>query len=79
VMKANKPEIKKLKHNHGLMMLLCCVVPLLLLIGAVYLFGLSKSYLYWFFLLLCPLMHFLMMKDMHKEKGSDGKERGGCH
>lgn len=82
-----KEFFKRIKHNHGLMMVLCCLVPLLLLYGAVYFFGLSKSYLYWFAILLCPLMHFWMMKDMHKHgKGQDegqnkehDKEGGGCH
>ncbi len=63
-----KDFYEKIKHNHGLMMLLCCGIPLLLLYGAVYFFGLSKSYLFWFIILLCPLMHFWMMKDMHKKQ-----------
>lgn len=61
--------IDKIKHNHGLMMLLCCGTPLIILLIAVYYFGISKSYLYWFVLLLCPLMHLWMMKDMHKKQG----------
>jgi len=69
---------KKIKHNHGLMMLICCGVPLLLLVGAVYFFGLSSKYSYWFILLLCPIMHFWMMRDMHK-KQSNEKEQGKCH
>lgn len=65
---ADKQDFKGIRHNHGLIMLLCCLVPLILLIGAVYLFGLSNSYLYWFILLLCPAMHFWMMKDMIKKQ-----------
>ncbi|MBI1972859.1 DUF2933 domain-containing protein [Candidatus Woesearchaeota archaeon] len=53
-------------------MVLCCVVPLVLLIVAVSFFGLSKSYLFWFILLLCPLMHYFMMKDMHGEHKDHG-------
>ena len=59
---------EKIKHNHSLMMLLCCVIPLVLLYGGVYFFGLSNSYLYWSILLLCPVMHFWMMKNMHKKQ-----------
>lgn len=71
----------KLKKNHGLIMLVCCIVPLALVFAAVYFFGLSKSYLYWLVLLLCPITHYFMMKGMHK--GHAGKkekgEKGGCH
>ena len=70
--------IDKIKKNHGLMMLVCCIAPLALVVAAVYFFGLSKRYLTWAILLLCPITHFFMMKDMHK--GHEGKkEKGGCH
>ena len=69
---------RKIRHNHLLMMVICCVAPLILLIGATYLFGISRSYLYWSILLLCPLMHFFMMKDMHKKEGKSD-EGGKCH
>lgn len=78
---------EKIKQNHGLMMVLCCGIPLIVLLIAVYAFGVSRSYLFWFVLLLCPLMHFFMMKDMHKghaehkeDQGKEGKTKGGgCH
>ena len=63
-----KEKVKKLKSNHSMLMLICCVVPLVLLIIVINFFGLSKSYLSWFILLLCPIMHYFMMKDMHKNK-----------
>ena len=72
-----KEKTKERKHNHGLMMMVCCVAPLVLLIMAVYFFGLSKSYLTWFILLLCPIMHFFMMKNMHGDK-KDGEDKK-CH
>lgn len=62
-----KEAIKKLRHNHGVMMIICCGAPLIVLAISVYFFGLSNSYLYWSIILLCPLMHFWMMKNMHKE------------
>lgn len=84
-----KEKIKELRHNHALMMAICCGAPLLLLLGAVYFFGLSRSYLFWFVLLLCPLSHYFMMKPMHKRKGDgnsggneggkNNKTGGGCH
>ena len=66
-----------IKNNHAIMMVLCCGIPLLLLFAAGYLFGISKSYLYWFIILLCPLMHIWMMKEMHGDK-KDGKDKK-CH
>ncbi len=59
---------KKLKKNHGLMMLLCCGIPLVLLIVATSVFGMNNKYLVWGIILLCPIMHILMMKDMHKKR-----------
>lgn len=83
---------EKIKHNHGLMMVLCCAIPLVLLLAGVYFFGLSKIYLTWFVILLCPLMHIFMMRDMHKGhkdesdddeedtyEHDDKKGKGGCH
>ncbi len=54
-------------HNgikHVLMMVLCCLIPLGLAYGLkAFGFGTVAGYL---MLLLCPLMHFFMMRDMHK-------------
>ncbi len=78
--KGSESIIGKIKNNHFLMMIVCCGMPLLLLLAGVYFFGLSKAYLFWFMILLCPLMHYFMMKDMHKDKGGKNKkEKGGCH
>lgn len=74
-----KELYNKIKHNHVLMMVVCCGVPLLLLLGAVYIFGLSKNYLFWFILLLCPLMHFFMMKNMHKKDVAGEEIKEKCH
>jgi Flp pilus assembly protein TadB len=71
----------KIRHNHLLMMVVCCIIPLALLYIAVYSFGISRSYLYWLIILLCPLMHVWMMRDMHK-KGShkdNKRSEGSCH
>ncbi len=70
-------DSRKNKRGHYLMMLICCALPLLLLIAAVSFFDLGKAGLYWLVFLLCPLMHFVMMRKMH-ENHSDKKE-GGCH
>ncbi|KJS19514.1 MAG: hypothetical protein VR72_18310 [Clostridiaceae bacterium BRH_c20a] len=65
------------KHGvfHGLLMLICCLAPILLLVlFAPQLRNLAGggSNLYWLILLLCPLMHIGMMFFM-KDKG------GSCH
>lgn len=73
-----KEKAKEHKHNHSIMMMVCCVMPLVLLIIAINFFGLSKSYLYWLIILLCPIMHFFMMKGMHK-KHSIKEGNGKCH
>lgn len=65
----------KLKNNHGLIMVLCCAIPVVVVVVGTYYFGWQqRSYLVWLFLLLCPLMHYWMMKEMHgKEKNSEDK------
>jgi len=77
-----KNIFKKIKQNHWLMMIICCGVPLIILIVAVYIFGLSNKYLFWFILLLCPILHYFMMKDTHgkhDDKNKEGSENKKCH
>ncbi len=66
----------KIWNNHLLMMVLCCAIPIIIFIIAVYVYGVSKTYLYWLILLLCPLSHYFMMKGMHNKKNKKG---GDCH
>lgn len=68
-----KNTTNKTRHNHWLM-IVCCAIPVILLVTLTYVFGLNKRYLYWFIILLCPALHYLMMRRVHKK---DGKER--CH
>lgn len=72
-----KKMFEKLKQNHWLMMIVCCATPLIILIIAIYFFGLDNKYLFWFILLLCPILHYFMMKNMHKshEKNSLNKHK----
>lgn len=51
------------KHKHTLMMVLGCVIPILL-IGILWVAGVSQNILSFGILLLCPIMHLLMMKNM---------------
>ena len=58
---------KGLLHNHALLMLLCCLVPIAL-IAAISFFGLSlgslSGILPYALVLLCPLMMLFMMRGM---------------
>ena len=70
-----KKMYNNIKHNYTLMMALCCGIPLLLLYVAIYIFDVSRSYMYWLIILLCPIMHLLMMKDMNKKHIKDDKKK----
>ncbi len=52
--------------NHWLMMLACLAIPIALLV-VVYGFGIRNTAIYWLALLMCPLIHFIMMR-MNKGK-----------
>jgi hypothetical protein len=70
-------EAKKVNHDHqqrgmigrhGLLMLICCLIPIIA-IGAVRLFDIPlKGVLYVGLLLLCPLSHVLMMGGLLRRR-----------
>ncbi len=58
-------------------MVLCCLIPLA--IAGILLWMGFRTYAVWLVILLCPIMHFFMMKDMHskEEKAqSNGEHKG---
>jgi len=57
---------------HGLMMMACCIVPIIALLAfSPLLRGNGSGFNWsWLFILLCPLMHIFMMKGMMGNKGS---------
>lgn len=62
----NNPNINEgffSKHKHTLMMMFCCLIPLGLL-GILWIAGVSQNILSFGIILLCPVMHLLMMKNM---------------
>jgi amino acid permease len=67
---------EKVKQNHLLLMIICCALPLVVLLVFVYGFGIRNNYIWWAAILLCPISHLIMMRFMHDDdKGS----KGGCH
>ena len=48
-------------------MVLCCLIPLAVL-AVLWAVGVSKNYLTLGLLLLCPLLHVVLMKDMFKSR-----------
>ena len=62
---------QKVRKNHLFLVILCCLAPLALIIGFLFLLKGNKGYLVWLILLLCPVLHFWMMRKhptIEKEK-----------
>ncbi len=72
---------QKIKQNHLLLMIICCLIPVVLVTILVPLFKESTDYLIWLIVLLCPLSHLLIMRGCapgdtcEKEK----KKKSGLH
>lgn len=68
-----KSQNNKGMMKHGMMMMLCCLIPILIIAGLP-LFGIKGGFLSSLLFLLCPLMHigmiFMMRKNGHN---------GSCH
>lgn len=62
--------LTKVKKNPFLAMIICCAVPLATIAGFS-LLGFLGSWGYYALILLCPLMHIVMMRDMHKSHDDD--------
>lgn len=63
-----------MNKKHALIMVLCCVIPLVA-IGAVTIFRIPlNSVLYIGLILLCPLSHILMMRGMMHGEGHEHHE-----
>ncbi len=57
----------KIKSNHFMAMVLCCAIPVVGIALLSYL-NLIGSWGTYAIFLLCPLMHIVMMRGMHKPK-----------
>lgn len=62
---------RKIKQNHLLMMALCCLVPIVLIVGWLALFRGSSDYWFWLIILLCPVLHIWMMKGHRHNKSCE--------
>ena len=67
-------------NRHVLLMVLCCAIPLVLILALPYL-GVSLASSGWLLLVLvlCPLMHLLMMRGHggHGHNHGQGEKGGG--
>ncbi len=76
-----KLMLPKSAWKHPLGMALCCIVPILLILG-LSLSGNLGGWGYYLIFLLCPLMHFMMPHRGHGDSG-DGKDpqagKSKCH
>ncbi|MBT8364729.1 MAG: DUF2933 domain-containing protein [Deltaproteobacteria bacterium] len=59
-----KSILARISHNHALMMILCCGIPIvgILALSSLGIFG---SWGYYALFLICPVGHLLMMRGMH--------------
>ncbi|MBI3032492.1 DUF2933 domain-containing protein [Candidatus Woesearchaeota archaeon] len=72
--------IEALKKHHHKILMLVCIIPIIIWIMVGFSSGFKQSYLVLVFLLLCPLMHIWMMKEMHKGKETkDEKDSSNTH
>lgn len=69
-----KNLFNKIRQNHWLMMVICCVIPLIIA-GILFYFG-FKTYAILAVMLLCPVLHYFMMRDIPKE---NLKNKESCH
>ncbi|WZL73992.1 DUF2933 domain-containing protein [Clostridiaceae bacterium 35-E11] len=69
----NNDKRQKGFMKHGLLMMLCCLLPIVVIAGLP-LFGIKGGILSSLAFLLCPLMHVGMIFMMRKSGGN-----GSCH
>ena len=71
-----------MSKKHVLIMLACCLIPLVAL-AAIFVFKIPvTSVIYVGILLLCPVLHLLMMRNMlghPAERGASGDHTGHAH
>jgi len=64
-----------LKGKFGWLMSLCCILPLLAVMYFIHQGDTSSSPFFWILILLCPLMHLFMHRNMkHGNENDETKE-----
>ena len=58
----------KIRSNHMLLMILCCALPIAVVLSFSYL-GVLDSWEYYALFLLCSLAHILMFREGHAKQG----------
>lgn len=66
-----KEIYERIKHNHLLMMIICCMIPLVIA-GILFYLGL-RTYAIFAVMLLCPILHYFIMRNMHKNHNCEKK------
>ena len=61
-----KSNLARIEHNHGLMMIICCGIPIVGILTLSYL-GSLGSWGYYALFLICPLGHIVMLRRMHSK------------
>lgn len=74
---AMKNIFRKLNENHILMMVICCLIPIVIA-GVLFYFGL-KIYAFIILMILCPILHYFMMRNMHKNNSNKIRKTRECH
>lgn len=71
-----KNLFEKIKQNHWLMMILCCLIPVIIA-GILFYLG-FKTYAILAAMLLCPILHYFMTnKFLHRSSEFEGAQK--CH
>ena len=65
--------IKEKRNSHGWKMIICCLIPLIIA-GALFYLG-FKTYAILVIMLLCPILHYFMMKDMYGKHNNEKEEK----
>ena len=60
-------------HKHTLIMMIGCLIPLVLL-GILWLAGVSQNILTFGVLLLCPVMHLILMRNINHSATNHGTQ-----
>ncbi len=68
-----KMIFNKLRHNHSLLMILCCAVPLVAILVLSY-FNVLGSWGFYAIFLLCPMMHIFMHRGHSAQAKSSRSE-----